>query len=193
MHTITDLDEQLVPTGLWQSVIASAPADIEMVTPAGWLRLQSWPNEPQEQSTVQICLQLSQPNHNGAREGARESGRDGGRSSDQLDALIRVSQALNASLHLNSTLTVVLEEAIAHTGAAGGQISLHDGETNRYWPRLQRGFVSATIHFDEQAIASGHSLLLRHTLPCRARKSRKPRPWPPRSSPPLNLPGASRV
>lgn len=176
VHTITDLDEQLVPTGLWQSVIASAPADIEMVTPAGWLRLQSWPNEPQEQSTVQICLQLSQPNHNGAREGARESGRDGGRSSDQLDALIRVSQALNASLHLNSTLTVVLEEAIAHTGAAGGQISLHDGETNRYWPRLQRGFVSATIHFDEQAIASGHSLLLRHTPPLQGQKEQETAP-----------------
>src|SRR5690554_3730408 len=60
---------------------------------------------------------------------------------DQIAALARVSQVLNATLHLDDTLQAVLEEALQNTGAIGGQISLYSRPANKFQVRLHKGRV----------------------------------------------------
>lgn len=84
----------------------------------------------------------------------------------QLAALARVSEQLSSSLHLSELLQTVFFEAMANTGADGGQISLYLDSEDAFIPRHQSGdLLPAAIDRElQQEVQASHSPVVRQDL-----------------------------
>jgi PAS domain S-box-containing protein len=88
------------------------------------------------------------------------------RLSRQIAALGRVSDQISSSLNLSELLQTAFFEAMANTGADGGQISLYLDSRDAFVPRHQSGDTlpaRLAAGLQEQVQAS-HSALVRHNL-----------------------------
>ena len=142
----------------WQTLLDDPPATVQLRTERGALtiesRQQQWLNQPLVQ------LVINRP------EAATAAGVDA-----QLSALARVSRKLNATLHLDDILHSILREALRHTQASGGQVSLFEanGSLQR---RLVEGSVVPTPEHDRRVIEKRRSTI----IPVLSAKGQPPQP-----------------
>ncbi|MDX1688251.1 MAG: GAF domain-containing protein [Candidatus Promineifilaceae bacterium] len=147
---IADADGFL-PEQTWRSLVADAPATAHAHTTSGPLLVESRPAQWQDEPVVQLVI-------NRAAETGETSGVEA-----QLTALARISRELNATLHLDDILDSVLQEAVQHTEANGGQISLFEADGSLQ-QRLVQGIVAPTPEQDRRVIETQQSAIL-STLP----------------------------
>ncbi|MGD8854837.1 MAG: GAF domain-containing protein [Chloroflexota bacterium] len=93
------------------------------------------------------------------------------RLSGQLAALARVSVQLSSGLHLSELLQTVFFEAMANTGADGGQISLYLDSEDAFIPRHHSGdLLPAAIERElQQEIQGSHLPVVRQDLHAKGR------------------------
>jgi PAS domain S-box-containing protein len=91
---------------------------------------------------------------------------DAARLSRQIAALARVSDQLSSSLNLSELLQTVFFEAMANTGADGGQISLYLDSEDAFVPRHQSGdLLPAHVATDlQKEVQASHTAVIRHDL-----------------------------
>lgn len=150
VDNLTKTDGGILPAATWRSLLERAPSTVRVRTTAGPLAIESQPQQWLGESIVQLIVRR-----------AAETGDIGVEA--QLTALAHVSRELNATLHLDDILHSVLHEALRHTEASGGQISLFeaDGSLQR---RVCQGSVAPTPSHDRRVVASRKSTII-FTLP----------------------------
>jgi len=139
--------DELMPRDAWRSLIDGAPAAVHLQTPTAPLAIESRRQQWLGQPLVQLIINR-----------AHEVGKTAGLEA-QLTALARVSRELNATLHLDDILQSVLREALRHTQARGGQITLFaaDGALQQ---RLRQGSVAPTPEHDRRVIDTRQSAVI---------------------------------
>lgn len=136
-----------LPAGAWQTLREEAPAAVHVDAGAGPLTIESRRREWLDQSVVQLII-------NPARDSDDPAGVEA-----QLTALARISRELNATLHLDDILHSVLHEALQHTGASGGQISIFEAG-GALQQRLREGSVAPTPEHDGRVVDTQQSAIV---------------------------------
>ena len=136
----------LLPPGAWQTLLDEAPAAVRVDADSGPLTIESQRREWLDQPVVQLIINP-----------APATGPAGVEA--QLTALARISRELNATLHLDDILHSVLHEALQHTGASGGQISIF-AAGGALQQRLREGTVAPTPEHDRRVVETQHSAII---------------------------------
>lgn len=132
-NSLADLYALIAPQALWQHLL-QPPSESYLYLPTNNLQLESCAINWGSEELVQILIDLAPITDLDQSKPAA--------TFDQLQALTRIIQKLNATLNLDDILQSVLNEAILITRANGGQIYLRDlGGSTFDNPHLERGQV----------------------------------------------------
>jgi K+-sensing histidine kinase KdpD len=133
VFSLAEIYEALAPHETWRRLLDAPHQESYLYTPSGRVLIQPRPLDLFGRSLTQLLLVPGSPVDTRPDEPLT--------AAEQLKALGRISQQLNATLRLEDVLQAVTDEAMRNTGAHGCLISVLEKEDNRFLPRMWRGQV----------------------------------------------------
>lgn len=135
VFSLAEIYEALAPHETWRRLLDAPLQESYLYTPSGRVHIQARPVELFGHALTQLLLVPTKPVETRAGELVT--------AAEQLTALGRISQQLNATLRLEDVLQAVTDEAMRNTGAQGCLVTVLEKEDNRFLPRMWRGQIPA--------------------------------------------------
>jgi hypothetical protein len=135
-RSLAEVYATIAPNEMWQHFL-TGPSEADLYTPAGLMHLAARPYAEGERDLIQLTVnpvpsagQVAVPDGVGA---------------ELLQALLRISQQLSATLGLENILQVLADEALRSTGSAGCRLRLAAQPEQPFQPYLTRGDVPGAV------------------------------------------------